>query len=110
MDDVPQEKKRFYRDTMWPSTQEECKEIGIEHAMRFLPHHQDTGGFFVCVLEKIAEIPLLDINEDEAPVEVPAVEVPTEETPADETPADEKAEIEEENGDLVGITEEQKQE
>lgn len=112
MDEVAPEKKRFYRDTMWPSSQDECKQIGIEHAMRFLPHHQDTGGFFVCVLEKIAEIPLLDINEDEAPVEVPAIEVPTEETPATEETlaADEKEEVEEENGDLVGITEEQKYE
>lgn len=25
--------------------------------MRILPHHQDTGGFFVAVLEKIASLP-----------------------------------------------------
>lgn len=25
--------------------------------MRILPHHQDTGGFFVAVLEKVASLP-----------------------------------------------------
>lgn len=25
----------------------------LHRCMRFLPHHQDTGGFFVCVLEKV---------------------------------------------------------
>ena len=25
--------------------------------MRILPHHQDTGGFFVAVLEKVAPLP-----------------------------------------------------
>ena len=27
----------------------------LDRAMRFLPHDQDTGGFFVAVLEKVAE-------------------------------------------------------
>lgn len=119
--DVPDDRKRYYRETMWPSTPEECKEIGIEHAMRFLPHHQDTGGFFVCVLEKVADIPLLDQNEDEieVPTEVPTetpTEVPTEvpaetptETPAGaatEVPTEIPVEEEQQDGDLIGITEE----
>jgi multisite-specific tRNA:(cytosine-C5)-methyltransferase len=35
--------------TAWPCGQE--KAMGLEHAMRVYPHHQNTGGFFVCVLE-----------------------------------------------------------
>jgi 16S rRNA C967 or C1407 C5-methylase (RsmB/RsmF family) len=27
--------------------------LPMERCMRFLPHHQDTGGFFVAVLEKV---------------------------------------------------------
>jgi 16S rRNA C967 or C1407 C5-methylase (RsmB/RsmF family) len=27
----------------------------LELCMRFLPHHQDTGGFFVAVLEKVRD-------------------------------------------------------
>lgn len=29
--------------------------LHLERTMRFLPHHQDTGGFFVAVLEKVAD-------------------------------------------------------
>lgn len=29
--------------------------LPLERTMRFLPHHQNTGGFFVAVLEKVAE-------------------------------------------------------
>lgn len=34
--------------------------------MRILPHHQDTGGFFVAVLEKVKSLPwesTLELNE-----------------------------------------------
>lgn len=58
----------------WYSTWEEGKEEGhklipsmfpdeesdgfpLERCMRFLPHHQDTGGFFVAVFEKRSELP-----------------------------------------------------
>lgn len=27
--------------------------LPLHRCMRFLPHHQDTGGFFVCVLQKV---------------------------------------------------------
>ena len=30
--------------------------LPLERTMRILPHHQDTGGFFVAVLEKVAEV------------------------------------------------------
>ncbi|PWN52711.1 hypothetical protein IE53DRAFT_311553 [Violaceomyces palustris] len=36
--------------SIWPKGDE--KELGIEHCMRVYPHLQDTGGFFVAVLEK----------------------------------------------------------
>lgn len=35
----------------------DTKEFPLEYCMRFLPHDQDTGGFFVAVLEKISELP-----------------------------------------------------
>lgn len=31
--------------------------LPLERCMRLLPHHQDTGGFFVAVMEKVAEWP-----------------------------------------------------
>jgi hypothetical protein len=33
--------------------------LPLERCMRFLPHHNDTGGFFVAVLEKVAPLPPL---------------------------------------------------
>jgi multisite-specific tRNA:(cytosine-C5)-methyltransferase len=40
--------------SMFPG--EDNQSLGIEHCMRYLPHHQNTGGFFVCVLEKVAPL------------------------------------------------------
>jgi len=33
--------------------------LGLDKTMRFLPHYQDTGGFFVAVLEKTNDMPPL---------------------------------------------------
>jgi hypothetical protein len=40
--------------SMFPGDDNES--LGLEHCMRYLPHHQNTGGFFVCVLEKVAPL------------------------------------------------------
>ena len=40
--------------SMFPGPTDE--DLGLERCMRFLPHHQNTGGFFVCVLEKVAAL------------------------------------------------------
>lgn len=50
--EVPEEIRKRVPETMFPVDVVE----GIEHAMRFLPHLNDTGGFFVCVLEKTGEV------------------------------------------------------
>ncbi|CAK4080443.1 unnamed protein product [Aphanomyces euteiches] len=50
---------RGYRVThsMFPPSD---SSIHLEHCLRFLPHDQNTGGFFVAVLEKVAPLPGLD--------------------------------------------------
>ena len=40
-------------ESMFP--QADTKDLQVEHCMRFLPHHQNTGGFFVAVLEKVKD-------------------------------------------------------
>jgi hypothetical protein len=40
--------------TMFPS--DEKAALPLERCMRILPHHQDTGGFFVAVLQKVAPL------------------------------------------------------
>lgn len=39
--------------TIWPPAN--AGELNLERSLRLLPHDQNTGGFFVCVLEKKAE-------------------------------------------------------
>ena len=36
---------------------EDAGELHLERCMRLLPHQADTGGFFVAVLQKVAELP-----------------------------------------------------
>lgn len=43
--------------SFFPPNEEERAAAHPEFAMRFLPHVQNRGGFFVCVLEKTAELP-----------------------------------------------------
>ncbi|GFU21253.1 hypothetical protein TNCV_9141 [Trichonephila clavipes] len=42
---------------MFPPPLEVAKELHLEHCIRILPHHQDTGGFFVAVLQKNEKLP-----------------------------------------------------
>ena len=38
-------------------TDAESDSFPLERCMRILPHHADTGGFFIAVLEKVAKYP-----------------------------------------------------
>ena len=52
-------------DTMYPDYKFENACDGIENCMRFFPHQNDTGGFFVAVLQKVADTQ--DIEEPKLP-------------------------------------------
>jgi 16S rRNA C967 or C1407 C5-methylase (RsmB/RsmF family) len=39
--------------TMFPDAEKSA--LPLERCLRLLPHHQDTGGFFVAVLEKVSD-------------------------------------------------------
>lgn len=53
-EDVPEVERRRVTESMFPK--EEYASLGLERAMRILPHLQDTGGFFIAVLEKVDEL------------------------------------------------------
>lgn len=56
--DVPKNKHTQIRPTMFPiKDPEKLKIMNLERCIRVLPHHQNTGGFFVAVLEKRAPMP-----------------------------------------------------
>ena len=56
-DEVPENLKTTIRPEMFPPTPEEAEKMNIKKCLRILPHQQDTGGFFVAVLEKISLLP-----------------------------------------------------
>ncbi|XP_060915385.1 RNA cytosine C(5)-methyltransferase NSUN2 [Labrus mixtus] len=56
--DVPSSRHTQIRPTMFPPTDpEKLASMHLERCMRILPHHQNTGGFFVAVLVKKAPMP-----------------------------------------------------
>ncbi|CAM5111084.1 unnamed protein product [Natator depressus] len=56
--DVPSNRQTQIRPTMFPIKDEEkLKAMNLERCIRILPHHQNTGGFFVAVLIKKSPMP-----------------------------------------------------
>ncbi|CAG9465601.1 unnamed protein product [Pedinophyceae sp. YPF-701] len=53
--DETQHKAWKLEPSMFPHA--DTADMPLHHTMRFLPHHSDTGGFFVAVLRKTREIP-----------------------------------------------------
>ncbi|KDO30988.1 hypothetical protein SPRG_04176 [Saprolegnia parasitica CBS 223.65] len=43
--------------SMFPPTQAEADAFNLDRCMRCLPHDENTGGFFICLLEKVAPTP-----------------------------------------------------
>ncbi|XP_031781807.1 tRNA (cytosine(34)-C(5))-methyltransferase isoform X1 [Nasonia vitripennis] len=56
-EDVPDQLQTQIRPKMFPPKLDEIDKFHLERCMRILPHHQDTGGFFVAVLEKLKPLP-----------------------------------------------------
>ena len=60
-DQVPVEKKKYILESMFPP--QDIESFGIEKCLRIYPHLQNTGGFFVAVLQKMTELPKRVIQE-----------------------------------------------
>ncbi|KAF2078206.1 hypothetical protein CYY_000496 [Polysphondylium violaceum] len=56
-EDVPENKKYKLASSLFCPTPERAQELALQHCMRVYPHFQDTGGFFIAVLEKVADFP-----------------------------------------------------
>ena len=63
--------KKVWAPTLWPNGKE--AERNLERCLRIYPHLQDTGGFFVCVLEKAAEVEMVPHKGARDEFERPAV-------------------------------------
>ncbi|KAH0618043.1 hypothetical protein JD844_016993 [Phrynosoma platyrhinos] len=56
--EVPSNRQTQIRPTMFPlKDTEKLKALNLERCLRILPHHQNTGGFFVAVLIKKSHMP-----------------------------------------------------
>ena len=53
---VPDNLKSQIRSEMFPPTEEEKERFKLERSMRFLPHLNDDGGFYVAILKKTGPI------------------------------------------------------
>uniref|UniRef100_H0VBT0 tRNA (cytosine(34)-C(5))-methyltransferase n=1 Tax=Cavia porcellus TaxID=10141 RepID=H0VBT0_CAVPO len=57
-DEVPRSRHTQIRPTMFPPKDpEKLQAMHLERCLRILPHHQNTGGFFVAVLVKKSPMP-----------------------------------------------------
>ncbi|KAK0178689.1 hypothetical protein PV327_007557 [Microctonus hyperodae] len=73
-DEVPEQWQTQIRPKMFPPAPEEAHKYHLERSMRILPHHQDTGGFFVAILEKLKPLPWeassLVVDQQETPINI----------------------------------------
>ncbi|XP_014674594.1 PREDICTED: tRNA (cytosine(34)-C(5))-methyltransferase-like [Priapulus caudatus] len=69
MDEVPELFHTQIRGSIFPPAN--VQQLHLENCLRILPHHQDTGGFFVAVLQKNSRLPWMTAKPPKvsAPVE-----------------------------------------
>lgn len=74
-EDCPRDEGRWYKSyadvpvalasslslppTVFPPDPAVVASLGLERVWRLLPHHQDTGGFFVCAFRRTASAPII---------------------------------------------------
>ena len=50
-------RQRNVTDTMWPPGTSQARDMHLERCVRIMPHLDDTGGFFIVAIDKVAELP-----------------------------------------------------
>ncbi|XP_064610384.1 LOW QUALITY PROTEIN: RNA cytosine-C(5)-methyltransferase NSUN2-like [Liolophura sinensis] len=54
---VPENLRNQIRSSMFPPSEKEAQTYNMNRCLRILPHHQDTGGFFIAVIHKTKPLP-----------------------------------------------------
>jgi len=57
LDQVPDKYRTQVKDYLFPPTKEDAAKYNLDRCFRVLPHQQNTGGFFVAVLQKVSLLP-----------------------------------------------------
>jgi multisite-specific tRNA:(cytosine-C5)-methyltransferase len=73
---------------MFPPTRDDVEKIPLERCMRVYPHQQDTGGFFIAVLQKMTEFKAKPESESKKIQAKPAIISIVEEIESRPPPAD----------------------
>lgn len=68
-DDVPEQYRTLIRPQMFPPAAEDADKFGLNRCLRVLPHHQNTGGFFVAALTKKRLLPWERKTEEKSDVQ-----------------------------------------
>ena len=55
-EDVPEDQKTHMRETMFMSNYDQDVLNELPKCLRVMPHKQNTSGFFITIIEKIAEL------------------------------------------------------
>ncbi|XP_035223490.1 RNA cytosine C(5)-methyltransferase NSUN2-like, partial [Stegodyphus dumicola] len=63
-EEVPEKNLTHIRPHMFPPCSEVLQDLHLERCLRVLPHHQDTGGFFVAVIQKTNKLPWEKTSDD----------------------------------------------
>ena len=108
MDEAPEHLKKYMLSSHFPPA--DAASLGLEQCLRIYPHLQDTGGFFVAVLEKVAPfgradkkmVPRENINDENT-----KLEEDNDGTPESEAKR-QKLEIAEEELQIAGAEEKEK--
>ncbi|XP_013138229.1 PREDICTED: tRNA (cytosine(34)-C(5))-methyltransferase [Papilio polytes] len=69
-EDVPEKWQTVVRPQMFPPKPEDLEKYNLDKCIRILPHHQDTGGFFVAVFEKTGLLPWEKTVEEKTDTEI----------------------------------------
>lgn len=56
-DEVPENQRRRVRLSCFPPSPEVAAKLNLQYCMRCLHHDQDTGGFFIALIRKVAPTP-----------------------------------------------------
>ncbi|XP_042892490.1 tRNA (cytosine(34)-C(5))-methyltransferase-like isoform X2 [Penaeus japonicus] len=55
--DIPLKNTNLFNKHLFPPAPEDREKLNLRRCIRIMPHQQDTGGFFVAVLEKVKPLP-----------------------------------------------------
>jgi tRNA (cytosine34-C5)-methyltransferase len=56
------EYKYLIKDYMFPPPESVARELGLDKCIRVLPHHQNTGGFFIALIRKLPLVKQVDLD------------------------------------------------